>query len=114
MKRDITQELRELKLLLIKQVKERLTTEEAAQYMGCEPRTLREMASNGDIPYYKDPHGRILRFRRADLDAWMDYVRVPSKQEMEEELARREVERRIGQYSNTRYDNGRTHAASRR
>lgn len=113
MKKDIAKELKELKQLVMHQVKERLTTEEAAQYMGCEPRTMRDMAANGDIPHYKDPHGRVLRFRRADLDAWMDYVRIPSKQEMEEELARREVERRIGKYKTT-YDNGRTNAVSRR
>lgn len=109
MKRDIANELRELRLLILGDMKSRLTTEEAARYTGCEPRTLRELARQGEIAHYKDPHGRTIRFRREDLDAWMDYVRIPSKREMEEELARREI-----RYKTKAYDNGRANAVSRR
>ncbi len=90
MKKDkITEELRALRLLIIQNAKPMLTTEEAAKYMGYESRTMREMAAKGDIPHYKDPNGRIIRFRRDDLDAWMGYVRIDSKEEMEAKVARR-------------------------
>ena len=45
--------------------KEWLTTEEAAHYLGLTPGALRNMTSNGDIPYYK--LGRRNRYRVEDL-----------------------------------------------
>ena len=47
-----------------------LTTEEAASYLRIHPRTLARMARHGEIPGLQI--GRQWRFRRGDLDAWVD------------------------------------------
>lgn len=71
--------------------KEMLTTEEAAEYTGCSRWTMRELARNREITHYKDPRGHTIRFLRADLDKWMQHLRIDSRKEMELELARREI-----------------------
>lgn len=47
-----------------------LNTEEAAGYLRIHPRTLTRMARDGEIPGLQI--GRHWRFRRGDLDAWVD------------------------------------------
>ena len=47
-----------------------LNTGEAAGYLRLHPRTLTRMAREGEIPGLQI--GRHWRFRRADLDAWVD------------------------------------------
>jgi excisionase family DNA binding protein len=42
-----------------------LTTEQAAQYLGIPAGSLRNMTSNGQVPYYK--LGRRNRYRLSDL-----------------------------------------------
>ena len=44
--------------------------EEAAAYIGCEPGTLRVWVSRRKVPHLKV--GRLVRFRRKDLDKWLD------------------------------------------
>ena len=45
-------------------------TDEAAAYLKCEPTTLRTWVSQRKVPFVKI--GRLTRFRKRDLDAWMD------------------------------------------
>jgi len=42
---------------------------EVAAYLHCSPSTIRRMAAAGELPYYR--LGRLLRFRRTELDAWL-------------------------------------------
>lgn len=44
--------------------------ERAAAYLGCTPDTLRVWVSQRRVPHVKV--GRLTRFRREDLDAWLD------------------------------------------
>ena len=44
--------------------------DEAADYVGCEPGTLRVWVSKRVVPHLKI--GRLVRFRRKDLDKWLD------------------------------------------
>lgn len=48
-----------------------LSTEEAAEYLGTKPHTLEIWRAVGryGIPYIKV--GRLVKYRRADLDAWL-------------------------------------------
>ena len=48
-----------------------LNTTEAAEYLGFQPQTLAIWRTTGryDLPYLKC--GRLVRYRRADLDAWL-------------------------------------------
>lgn len=47
-----------------------LDNDAAAEYIGCTPDTLRVWVSKRRVPFIKV--GRLTRFRRADLDAWLD------------------------------------------
>ena len=46
------------------------TNDEAAAYIGCTADTLRVWTSKRRIPFVKV--GRLTRFRKADLDRWLD------------------------------------------
>ena len=50
---------------------------QAAAYIGCTPDTLRVWTSKRKVPFVKV--GRLTRFRRADLDAWLDARLVQSE-----------------------------------
>ena len=54
-----------------------MDTEEAAGYIGCEPSTLRVWVSRRTVPHLKI--GRLVRFRRRDLDRWLDKKLVQPK-----------------------------------
>lgn len=49
-----------------------LTREQAAEYIGCKPQTLAVWHSTRryDLPVVKV--GRLARYRRRDLDAWLE------------------------------------------
>lgn len=47
-----------------------MTAEEAAAYLKLNEGTVRHMAASGTIPKVKI--GRSLRFRRSDLNAWIE------------------------------------------
>jgi excisionase family DNA binding protein len=50
----------------------------AAAYLGCTPYTMRVWVSKRKVPFLKV--GRLTRFRRSDLDAWLDErLVVPEK-----------------------------------
>ena len=48
-----------------------LSSREAAEYLGISRGTLHNVVSSGRLPRHGDP-GRRLRFRRADLDAYIE------------------------------------------
>ena len=48
--------------------------EEAAEYIGCTPLTLRVWTSKRRVPFCKV--GRLTRFRKADLDKYLEAQRV--------------------------------------
>ena len=45
-------------------------TADAARYLNCSEGTLRQWVSKRRIPFVRV--GRLVRFRREDLDRWMD------------------------------------------
>lgn len=53
-------------------VRDTLTEDEAAAFIGFEPQTLAVWRSTGrhDLPFVRV--GRSIRYRRADLEAWLD------------------------------------------
>lgn len=83
---DILNRLQRLEDIIESRSKSLLTTKEAAQYMGCEARTMRQLARDRVIPHQRDRHGRLIRFRRDDLDAYMQYARIASQEEIDEAL----------------------------
>lgn len=52
-----------------------MTSREAASYLGFRINYLHKLTMNRQIPFYR-PAGRLLLFRRSELDAWVNGSRV--------------------------------------
>lgn len=57
--------------------KEMLTSEEAARYMGFSLSHLYKLTMRQEIPHYK-PMGKIVYFKRVEIDQWMQQHRINS------------------------------------
>lgn len=57
------------------QNKPMLSFKEAAAYLGVTTSTLYKHTSSRTIPHYK-PNGKLVCFRKVDLDAWLESNRV--------------------------------------
>jgi excisionase family DNA binding protein len=51
--------------------------DQAAAYLGCTPKTLRVWTSKRRIPFVRV--GRLVRFRKKDLDDFLDANHVPAR-----------------------------------
>jgi excisionase family DNA binding protein len=51
-----------------------LSTTEAAQYLGVDPRTLRRLVNDDQLQAFRI--GRLVRFRLEDLDDYLDRARI--------------------------------------
>jgi excisionase family DNA binding protein len=56
----------------------RMTTQQAADFIGIRLSTLYAWTSEGRIPFYR-MSARRLRFDRAELEAWIQQRRVPER-----------------------------------
>ena len=57
-----------------------LSIDDLSTYLGIKPKTL--YARVKEIPHYKV--GRLIRFKRADVDAWMEKHRVVKEEKVQE------------------------------
>jgi len=55
------------------------SNDEAAEYLGCTPDTLRVWVSKRRVPFFKV--GRLTRFSREDLRQWLEERRVSVMEE---------------------------------
>ena len=58
-----------------------MNNDEAAEYIGCTPDTLRIWVSRNQVPHIKVR--RLTRFRKADLDEWLDAHVVAADEQSE-------------------------------
>ncbi|PQV50284.1 excisionase family DNA binding protein [Jejuia pallidilutea] len=78
----------EIKNILEKQnlvIKDILNFEEALSYLKVSKSFLYKMTSKGEITYYK-PNGKLIYFKRTDLDDWMLRNEVSGTNELEDEV----------------------------
>ncbi len=54
-------------------MKEFLTIDEVAEYLAIKRSSLYSMVEEKEIPHYRI--GRLIRFRKADIDAWLETVK---------------------------------------
>ena len=68
--------------------KEFMTVSDVAEYLGIKPSYVYKMTHNREIPCYK-PGGKMVYFKREDVDAWVLSNRVASADEIRSEARRR-------------------------
>lgn len=92
MSRNMTDEQRQLADLItaniISTIKEVLTSDEAATYLGVSKSCLYKWTMTRAIPHYKSPSGKMCYFNRKEIEAWMQSVRVKTDDELEQEAQR--------------------------
>ena len=84
----IQMKLDEIKAITTLSVKNALTVEEAAAYMGMSAEYVRKMAKNRTIKSYRSKSGRGIYLHKADLDKWMMYTEVNTSDHIEAQASR--------------------------
>lgn len=69
-----------------------LTVEEAAIFLGFSESYVYKLTCTQQIPFYK-PNGKMVYFRKEELEGWMTQNRVASEAEIEERAANYNVAR---------------------
>lgn len=64
-----------------------LTIEELSAYLGIKIKTLYGKVESGDIPHYRI--GRLVRFRMAEINAWLEGCRNSNKESSKQEKHRK-------------------------
>lgn len=85
----ILQKLEELKSITVLQFKEALSIEEAAIFTGIAKRTLYDYTSQNRIPYYRNQGGKRIYFKKSELERWMLYSRIRTKESIESEALKK-------------------------
>ncbi len=60
---------------------------ELSEYLNVKPSTLYLKVASGDLPHYRV--GRLIRFRKDEIDTWMDRHRNQSNAHIESKMIRR-------------------------
>jgi excisionase family DNA binding protein len=81
--------LDEIKALTVISIKNALTVEEAALYMGMTTEYVRKMAKTRKIKSYRSKSGRGIYLHKKDLDKWMLATEVRSEEQIQEEVNKR-------------------------
>ena len=67
-----------------------LDADQAAELLGISREWIYKMARRGELPYYR--LGRAMRFRRSELDAFLEEARRGGSRPMREVLAEQKAE----------------------
>lgn len=78
----LNQKLDEIKTLTVISVKNALTVEEAAAYMGMSKEYVRKMAKTKKIKSYRSKTGHGIYLHKSDLDKWMMFTEVRTNEEI--------------------------------
>ena len=58
-----------------------LTIIEVSEYLSIKTKTLYSLVSSGEMPHYRV--GRLIRFKKSDIDSWMDGNKEGKKKDAE-------------------------------
>lgn len=67
------------------QAKEALNIEDVVLYTGLAKSTIYKLCWAQKLPYYKDPQGRTLHFKKSEIEGWMLSHRTPTAAELAEQ-----------------------------
>lgn len=83
------QQLKEQINLLSIQAKDILNAEEASEFLGLKKSYLYKMCQANEIPHFRSKGGKKIYFKRSDLEDWMLYQKVETKEEIQQKAIRR-------------------------
>ena len=75
----------------ILQAKEALNMEEVVLLTGLSKRTIYKLVWAQKIPYYKDPIGKMLHFKKSEIEGWLLHHRTPTAAELAEMVRTRSI-----------------------
>jgi excisionase family DNA binding protein len=75
-------------------LKEMLTDDEVALYMGCTKETINVLCSKNAFPYYK-PGGKTRYFKRVEIEAYMQGNRIESDSRLTEMAIAHQLKRKM-------------------
>lgn len=81
---EMRQEQKQIALLGAKEV---LTTEEVALYTGFAKAYIYKLVCYKQIPYYKNPGGKLTFFKKSEINEWLCSHKVKTKDELASEAA---------------------------
>ena len=64
-----------------KKLPEDINSEKAAQIIGCKKSYLAQLRHKKKIPFYKNEGGRIISYKRSEMEAYRNSKRVATKSE---------------------------------
>lgn len=67
------------------QAKEALNIEDVTILTGLSKSTIYKLCWKNALPYYKDPQGRTLHFKKSEIEGWMLHHRTPTAAELAEQ-----------------------------
>jgi excisionase family DNA binding protein len=67
------------------QAKEVLNIEDVELLTGLAKSTIYRLCWAQKLPYYKDPQGRTLHFKKSEIEGWMLHHRTPTAAELAEQ-----------------------------
>lgn len=69
-----------------------LSVEEAAIFLGFAPSYIYKLTMRNQIPFYK-PNGKMVYFKKDELEAWMTQNRVSTSEELEDKAVNSNLRR---------------------
>lgn len=79
------QQIRQEWAEIVKPLKEFMTVDEIADYLGLSKSAIYKLTSKRELPFY-NPGGKKIYFKREEIDAWVEASRVSSDSEVLEEF----------------------------
>ena len=81
---EVMTEIRDLLLLQ----KEIFTISEVCSYTGFEKSYIYKLTSSRKIPHFKSPGGKIVFFKRVEINDWLTQIKVKTIDEINSEVTR--------------------------
>ncbi len=81
---------------ILKPLKEFITVDELADYLGLSKSAVYKITSKKEIPFY-NPGGKKIYFKRIEVDAWIETSRVAPDSEIIEQLNQNSINSNINE-----------------
>ena len=80
---DFLVQLQDIRNATLLKSKEIYNTEEACLFLGIKKNSLYDLVRKRKIKFFKSKGGKLTYFKRKDLERWMTFICIPTKDEEE-------------------------------